>query len=214
MQRLRRSPALPSLKGKVARERRKGLPRISEGGFRRSGGWLGTRMVALIAAWLTPQSPSVTAPLSGAPRLRRSPALPSLKGKVARERRKGLPRISEGGFRRSGGWLGTRMVALIAAWLTPQSPSVTAPLSGAPRLRRSPALPSLKGKVARERRKGLPRISEGGVRRSEGWLGTRMVAFIAAGLTPQSPSVTAPLSGAPESCRAITLSYSFPIKMR
>ena len=79
------------------------------------------------------------------------------------------------------------MVALIAAWLTPQSPSVTAPLSGAPRLRRSPALPSLKGKVARERRKGLPRISEGGVRRSEGWLGTRMVAFIAAGLTPQLP---------------------------
>ena len=146
---------------------------------------------------VTPQSPSVTAPLSGAPELRRSPALPSLKGKVARERRKGFLRIQEGGIRRSGVCPGTRGAAFIAAGLTPQSPSVTAPLSGAPELRRSPALPSLKGKVARERRKGFSeyrRVALGGA----GGLSRHTRGCVhRSGVTPQSPSVTAPLSGAP-----------------
>jgi len=81
------------------------LSRHTEGCFNRSG--------------VNPSVAHATAPLSGAPesyhavaldfsftlvrgaRLRRSPALPSLKGKVARERRKGFPRIQKDEFRRS-----------------------------------------------------------------------------------------------------------------
>ena len=95
------------------------------------------------------------------------------------------------------------MVALVIAGLTPQSLTRQLPFQGRlggllrsflqlqlhfvsnARLRRSLALPSLKGKVARERRKGFPRIQKGVFRRSMCWLGTRNVAFIATGLTPQ-----------------------------